>query len=501
MRYLTCLIVLLLWAPVQEVQAQNISEQDLLEHIEILASDNFGGRKPGTHGENKTVSYIATQWKNAGLRPATGSSSWYAPVALMDRTPLKQSFTFVMMDEGREKTIRIDDDQIVLRGREPLTSLSSAPVIFAGYGNQSAEEMKPAIAGKLALIFLSSPQGVLDFPDFRTRKANVIAAGASGVIAVVNRKSRYDSSARRFRRVNTSLSEDGYHAEIEGQISAQAADRLLDKAGLDYKQLVTNAALDGFRPIDTGIYADMNAETRVRSYQSHNVIGKIAGSKPESGAVLFLGHWDHLGECRSEPEVDRICNGAVDNASGIALLIEVAERLADSQPDRDIFFLATTAEESGLLGARAFVADPGFPLERLVAVFNADTIALSPTGERIAVVGLGQTDLDEDIKTIAASEGREIDDTDGPNSFLKRQDGYVFLEKNIPAFMITSAFSDKERLDSYLNGRYHDVGDEADEALLLGGAADDADFHVALGRYFSSIDTFPSKTMVKNETD
>ncbi|MBF6602290.1 MAG: hypothetical protein ITG03_04905, partial [Sphingorhabdus sp.] len=140
MRYLTCLIVLLLWAPVQEVQAQNISEQDLLEHIEILASDNFGGRKPGTHGENKTVSYIATQWKNAGLRPATGSSSWYAPVALMDRTPLKQSFTFVMMDEGREKTIRIDDDQIILRGSQPLTTLSSAPVIFAGYGNQSAEE-------------------------------------------------------------------------------------------------------------------------------------------------------------------------------------------------------------------------------------------------------------------------------------------------------------------------------------------------------------------------
>src|SRR5690554_130805 len=166
-----------------------------------------------------------------------------------------------------------------------------------------------------------------------------------------------------------------------------------------------------------------------------------------------------------------------------------------------MLLLAPTAEASELLGASAFVADPGFPLERSATASNADTIALGPTGERIAVIGLRQTDLDEDIKTVAASEGREIDDADGPNSFLKRQDGYVFLEKNIPAFMITSAFSDKERLDSYLNGRYHDVGDEADEALLLGGAADDADFHVALGRYFSSIDTFPSKTMVKNETD
>lgn len=500
MRITTCLTALLFWTPIY-AHAQVISEQDLREHIEILASDDFGGRKPGTVGENKSVSYIATQWKKAGLRPATSSESWYAPVALVDRTPLKQSIKFALIDERREKTIRIDHDQIVLRGAEPLTSLSEAPVVFAGFGDLPAEELSPTIAGKLAFILLSSPPGAEDFPDYRTRKANVIAAGASGVIAVVNRSSGFDRSARRFRRSSTALAMDGYHAGVEGQISAEAAERLFDKAGLDSRQLFKVAALDGFRPIDTGIHADLTAETRVRAYQSHNVVGKIAGSKPESGAVLFLGHWDHLGECRSEPEEDRICNGAVDNASGIALLIEVAERLADGEPERDIYFLATTAEESGLLGARAFAADPGFPLKRLVAVFNADTVALTPIGKRIAVVGRGQTDLDEDIEKIAISQGREIDLSDGPNAYLKRQDGHVFLEKKIPAFMITSAFSDKERLDSFLNDRYHDVGDEADEALLLGGAADDANFHVALGRYFSSIETYPSKTVPNNETD
>lgn len=492
MRFTICIAASLLSLPIH-AHAQDISEQDLREHIEILASDDFGGRKPGTVGENKTVNYIATQWQKAGLQPA-GPETWYAPVELVDRTPLGQSISFKHSDDGNEKVIRIDEDQIVLRGAEQSTTLSGVPVVFAGYGDLPAEEMKPVINGKLALILLSSPPDAKDFPAFQTRKANAIAAGASGVIAVVSSKSRFDRSARRFRRTSTGLAGDGQHAGIEGQISAEVAGRLFSKAGLDPKQLFKDAKQDGFRPIDTGITADLSTETRVRTYTSHNVIGKIAGSKPESGAVLFLGHWDHLGLCRVEPAVDRICNGAVDNASGIALLIETAERLARGKPDRDIYFLATTAEESGLLGAKAFAANPAVPLDRLVAVFNADTVALAPTGKNIAVVGRGHAGLDEDIGKIARAEGREIDTTDNANAFLKRQDGYVFLEKHIPAYMITSAFSDQEQLDSFLNGRYHDVGDEADDALVLGGAAADANFHVALGHYFGSVDSFPAKT-------
>lgn len=481
------------------VHAETISETDLREHIEILASDDFGGRKPGTEGENKTVRYIATEWKKAGLEPATGSPSWYAPVGLVDRTPLKQTVTFTRSsgtgpNGQREKIIKIDEGQVLLRGVMQFGAIADAQIVHAGYAVASAEELEKSVSGKLAMLFLQSSDKSKELPGYQERKANLIAAGASGVITIIRSKSRFYSSARRFRGASTSLDGREFHAPVEGLISGKAADKLLRKAGVDLKQLAKDVEEDGFLPRETGIQADISLETRVRAYQSHNVVGKIAGRKPESGAVLFLGHWDHLGECRQEPAVDRICNGAVDNASGIALLIETAKRLVKSQPDRDIYFLATTAEESGLLGAKAFAADAGFPLDRLVAVFNADTIALSETGERIAVVGRGETDLDEDIEKVAAAEDREIDKTDTANAFLKRQDGYVFLEKDIPAFMITSAFSDQERLDSYLSGRYHDVSDELDEQLLLGGAAADANFHVALGRYFASVDSFPSKT-------
>ena len=212
---------------------------------------------------------------------------------------------------------------------------------------------------------------------------------------------------------------------------------------------------------------------------------------------MFMGHWDHFGICRKPDEKlieqDRICNGAVDNASGISLLIETARKLADENHDRDIYFLATTAEEKGLLGARAFAFDPPFPLKTLDVAFNVDSVAISPNGNEIAVVGLGETPLDADIEKVAMLDGKKIDRSGKPNAFLRRQDGYVFLEQDIPAFLITSAFADQERLNAFLNGAYHDVSDEVHDGFELGGATADANFHVTLGRYFASTTRFPGK--------
>lgn len=483
------------------VHAEDISEADLRGHIEILASDDFTGRKPGTLGENKTIEYIATEWQNAGLQPATGTNSWYAPVRLVDRVPLKQSLSFQYFSGQKKKSVRIDEDQIVLRGIRESVDFVNIPVVHAGYGNLPKAQLEDALFGNVAIIYRSSPLGMKDFPDYRQRKANVVAAGAAVVITVVRSQSRFRRAARRFRGSSTSLDRNGQHASIEGLISGEAANKLLRKLGVNDQELREDAKAENFSPRPLDLLGDLAVETQVREYQSHNVIGKIAGREPRSGAVLFMGHWDHLGECRKAPAEDRICNGAVDNASGIALLIETAKRLTKTRQDRDIYFLATTAEESGLLGARAFVSAPSFMLDDLVAVFNADTVALAPDGKLIAVVGRGETDLDNDLEKVAAAEDREIDKTDKANAFLKRQDGYVFLEKGIPTFMITSAFSDQERLDRYLGDRYHDVGDEVDAELLLGGAVDDANFHVALGRYFGSTITYPAKDVRNDATN
>lgn len=492
MRFILISIVAL-FLSISTAQAEDITEKDLLEHIEILASDDFGGRKPGTAGENKTVNYIATEWAKAGLTPGVDDKSWYMPVSLVERTPLAQDFRFSRAAGNNQKRISIDDDQIALRGSEQDVRFDQVELVHAGYGLGDPGSLRARISGKIAFLYLSGRPTVPDFPGYQKRKQNLLASGARGVIAIVKGEARWVRFARRYQRMGTNLDEAGLHAEIEGLISDKAIRKILRKAGLDADVIADGAVQKDFVPVNMNVAATMSVSTHIRKFQSHNVTGKIAGRDPESGALLFLGHWDHFGTCLPETAEDRICNGAVDNASGISLLIEAAKRLAAAELDRDVYFLATTAEESGLLGARAFVSSPVFPLDRLVVAFNADSVALTPNGKKIAVIGLGQSALDPQIEKVAEIEGREIDMSGKPDAYLARQDGYVFTDKGYPAFMITSAFADEERLNAFLAGRYHDVSDESDSGLELGGAMDDANFHVALGRYFGSIATYPKK--------
>lgn len=482
--FFSCLIVS------EDARSQPIVESDLLRHIEILASDAFEGREPGTVGENRTVNYIATQWVRAGLRPAGENGSWYAPVTLVERTP--ESYRIEMASQAGRKFLALQDE-IVLRGGAPSFSEKRVPVVFAGFAGPASRPLP--VARKLVLLPLAALTDGDDIPDYRARKRQLIRDGAIGVITIIEKQDQWPRYKRSFLRGTTGLSDFEDHAALEGRISLDQFRAVVGQSGRDANRLLADR--DALAVVDLALVADASAETRIRTYLSHNVIGKIPGASPEKGAVLFLGHWDHFGICRIEdpldPGKDRICNGAVDNASGISLLIETAQRLSAVDHDRDIYFLATTAEEKGLLGARAFAGNPPIALDKLVAVFNADTIALSDDPSRIAVVGLGRSGLDAEIEAVALQEGRDIDRSGQANAYVRRQDGYVFLERDIPAYMITSAFADEERLNAFINDSYHDVGDEVNDGLLLTGAAADANFHVALGRFFASSATYPGK--------
>lgn len=479
------------------VHAEPITKTDLRKHIEILASDEFEGREPGTEGENKTVNYIATQWAKAGLMPAATNSSWYEPIDLIERNPVESKVAFSITGEKRKKKVSISKKDIVLRSRTTSETMQDIPVVYAGYANEEPSELSRLVRGKLALLPFRKPVDREDLPDYADRKKQLLKAGAAAVISIVDGENRWRRIKRYFERGNTTLDGIKHHAEIEGIVKRNTIRKLLKKAGLSKLQLTLWQAEMDFRPTDLPLKADLFSQAELREYVSHNVIGKISGTNPQRGAVVFLGHWDHFGICRREdptnPKKDRICNGAVDNASGISLLIETAKHLADSKPDRDIFFLATTAEEKGLLGAYAFIDKPPIALSSFVAAFNADTIALNENGKKIAVVGLGQSDLDGDIEKIAKMNDREIDRSGTSDAYLKRQDGYAFLEKGIPAYMVTSAFADEELINAFVNGPYHDVGDELTAELPLGGATADANFHIALGRYFGSTETYPQK--------
>jgi Zn-dependent M28 family amino/carboxypeptidase len=209
--------------------------------------------------------------------------------------------------------------------------------------------------------------------------------------------------------------------------------------------------------------------------------------------VLFLAHWDHFGQCAQAPAEHLICNGAIDNASGVAALIETARRLSRApQMDRDIYFLATTAEELGLLGATAFAENPPLPLKQIVAAFNIDSIALAPAGTALGMVGMGKTGLDKAIAEVAKREKRAFSASDAGNAYLKRQDGWALMQHDIPAVMVTSAYGDIARIEKFFDGDYHRPGDRVKPGLELGGAAQDVTFYVALGKWFADVRRVPA---------
>jgi len=448
-----------------------ISESDLAGHIKVLASDEFEGRKPGTVASGKTLSYIATAWARAGLRPGAADGSWFQPVALVDRTPGPSSIRWTA--RGR----------LVTGANEVLLGSSDGPqrlngqVTFVGYGLAPPADVR----GKIVMMLAGNPPERTDAPSFPSRVEAMQKAGAGAVIVVLDANAPWERVRAAYGQTQTAR--PGPSTGAGGVTSAAAFTTLATAAGRDGAALRTQAAAVGFVPVMLDLTLDGTLNTAVRRYASHNVVGRLPGTGADGQAVAIIGHWDHLGVCRPEGAPDRICNGAVDNASGIAVMIEVADRLARGKRSaRDIVFVATTAEESGLLGANAYVENPTVPLAKIAGVLNIDTIAIGPRGLPVSAVNRGNTAIDPLIDEAARAQGRPLDQDLDANGFINRQDGAAFTRAGVPAVMAGGSFADMTKLQAFLGGAYHGPDDEFSDALPLGGAAEDAELHVLLVR-------------------
>jgi hypothetical protein len=337
------------------------------------------------------------------------------------------------------------------------------------------------LEGAVVLILYQGPR-IEGFPSFAERVRTVADAGAAAVIAIIGPDVPWPMVARSYRQPVTRLASQRV-APIVGAISFSAAEALVEAAGGDMARLLNDQPGSSFRATALPLSAAIEVETDVRRYTSNNVVGRIPGQRETGESLLYLAHWDHLGECAPDSADNRICNGAVDNASGIAMMIEVAGRLANgARSSRDILFLATTAEEMGLLGAEHFAAEPVAPAETIVAAINMDTVAIHPAGEPLAVIGRGVAPLDEAIRATAVALRRTIDEDDEADPFVTRQDGWALARAGIPSVMVGGSFSDMALLGGFLAGPYHGPEDDLNRPIVLDGAAEDADFLVALGR-------------------
>lgn len=487
LRFLMCgLLLAFQFSPMVSL-AKDIIADDLRKHISVLASDGFKGRAPGTEGEALSVKYISETWSKAKLKPAGRDGSWFEPVALVQRAPDSAKIEF----SNKGRVLKFVGDDILVIGNQATIQKSNVPLWFVGQGANADGAVAANIAGKAVLMLGGDlDTGPIELRSVGARRDALFEAGALLVLIVADDPAGWSAMRRQLSSRPIQRDNPQPLPRLEGSMSSDFAVAMITSAGLDWDKLRQRAKSGGFTAENLGIMIDVDVKTAVNRFVSANVIGKIAGRKRGSGAVLFLGHWDHLGLCQPPDAEDRICNGAVDNASGIAMLSEIARILARSKPDRDIYFLATTAEESGLLGAYAFAENPPFPLSDIVAAFNLDSGAIAPAGAPVAIVGRGMTELDPLIEAIAMKSKRKIEPTLQANAFVRRQDGWALMKYDVPALIVGGAFGDYDRLEKFLGSDYHGPKDEFADKLDLSGAVEDANLHVALGRYFSSTRKF-----------
>jgi len=453
----------------------------LAHHVSVLASDAYEGRQPGTPGERLTLSYISGQMRDAGLAPAA-EGGWYQPVRLIAYVPKAASLTAVRTKRA------IPASDLALAGPNPAVRLRRAPLVFAGYGLPSQLPQDGSLKGAVALYLPDAPKAGAPgrLPDGDARRKAMRAAGAAAAIAIVEDGS-WEGNAQRFAPGLTRLGDQPLDM-VRGIIRRFAAQSLAGdgRDGLD--ALTAEAAQPGFVARRIGGTVDLVTETEVRRFTSWNVAGLLPGATRPEETVLVTAHWDHLGICRPDGVPDRICNGAVDNASGVAGLIEMARMLAQGdRPDRSILFLATTAEEMGLLGARAYARRPLAPLGKTVAALNLDTIALRPAGSPVAVVGRGLSSIDPIVATAAAAQGRTVFSGNGPNAFIERSDAFAFVEAGVPAVIATGVLASPPGpndglLDGFFRDRYHKPSDEPGPQVDFSGAAEDVGLNVAIAR-------------------
>ena len=468
--------------------AQPVTSDALMRHIRVLADDRYEGRDPGTAGGERTEAYILEAFASAGLTGGGENGAWRQTIPMVERTTERHDLRFT----AAGKPMPIAADSLALTGRDAQVKFVDAPVIFAGYGT-AAEVSAVDVKGAVVLMLSGEPAGQAGGPYALARRMALAEAGAAAILAINPADGKWDRDARDW----TTVLSPGRRtvALAQGLIAHPQAITLLRATGKDPVEMLASAARPDFRAVKIPVAVSADVTTKFRRFDTANIVGRIEGGNRSGEALILMGHWDHVGICAPPTSADRICNGAVDNASGIAVLIEAARALAKGpRPERSIYFLATTLEESGgFMGATYFAETPPSSIKKVAAVLNVDSTAIHPAGLPVAILGRGRfPPLDKVIDDTSRSLGRTIDLDDEANVMIERQDGWAFTQRGTPSVMASGSFSDMKVLMGYLGKSYHKPNDDVSQPIELGGTVEDANLHVALLRALADPKIYPT---------
>ena len=503
----------------------------VLRHIKALSADEFEGRAPGGKGEELTVNYLVDAFKKIGLKPGNTDGSYTQKVPLVGITGA-EARPLTIAKGGKKQTFKWKDDVVAWTKRvAPGASLENSELVFAGYGVEASEfdwnDFKDVdVKGKTIVVFVNDPQvpDAADSTGLDPKTFNGEAMtyygrwtykfeegakrGAAGVLIVHETATAgypfpvvQGFLGERFDLVTPAKNMG--RAAIEGWLSLDTAKKIFAMAGQDFDELKKQAITREFRPVPLGLTASMAIKNTMRTIDSRNVLAKLEGSDPQgkNEYVVYTAHWDHLGV--GDPvNGDTIYNGALDNASGVSSLLEIARAFTQVQPapKRSILFVMVTAEEQGLLGSEYYSVTPVYPLAKTLANINMDGVNQWGRTKDITVVGLGASDLDDYLRDAAAEQGRTLrPDAEPEKGFYYRSDHFNFAKQGVPA-LYTEAGIDyvgkpqeygRQKRDEYTNHDYHAPSDEVKPDWDLSGAREDAQLLLAVGYRVAQADKYP----------
>ena len=499
-----------------------IDVMQLKRDTEILSSDEYEGREPGTPGEDKTVRYLSERMAAAGLKPGA-NGGWFQDVPLVTITADGKAADLKVGGT----TYKYNDDVVLWTKRQvPSVSLSNSDLVFVGYGVNAPERnwndyAGVDVKGKTVVILVNDPdwqnkpgEGAFEgramtyYGRWTYKYEEAARQGAAGAIII------HDTEPAAYGWATVTSSWTGPQIDmdradkgadrvaVEGWITKEAAAKLFGAAGQDLGQLVEAAKRPGFKAVPLKAKASASFGNEIRRYGSKNVVGVLPGAKRPDEYVLYTAHWDHLGRCPADKSGDDICNGALDNATGTAGLLALAQAFGKTgAPERSVIFLAVTGEESGLLGSQYYAENPLYPLAQTVGGINMDGLNIIGSTNDVVVIGGGKSELEEYLKRHTGEQNRVIvSEPTAEKGFFYRSDHFSLAKLGVPMLYADSGNDvigkgkewGQAQADAYTAQHYHLPSDEYDPNWNWDGAVQDLRLYYAIGRQLADGTAWPN---------
>lgn len=508
--------------PAEKAAAKTITADSLRAHVRFLASDLLEGRGPATRGDQLAEQYVAAQMESLGIKPGGPNGSWFQS---FDIVGVKGHPETLVVNKGNEKLeLKWSTDFIAAAGKQNAQStLDNAELVFVGYGIVAPEyqwdDYKGAdLKGKVLLMMNNDPDWDPELFAGKTRLwygrwdykyESAAKTGAVGAIIIHTTP----SAGYPWQVVQTSWSgelfslpyDGGPRLEVKAWATEEASKRIAALGGKDLDQLIRSAKSRDFRPVPLGATASTSFHNEVQKKKTENVIGALRGSDPKlsSQVVIYTAHHDHLGmKGGGKPGEDVIYNGAVDNASGVSALLDIARAFSalPKPPRRTIVFAAVAAEEQGLLGSEYLAKHPPVPPGAFAANINIDGLNIWGRTKDVAFIGLGKSSLDSTVKELAAMQHRVVKPDELPDrGFFYRSDQFNFARIGVPAAYFHGGLEfigkpegwGKKVREEWEATHYHQPSDELQDTWNFDGAIEDVQLYFYLGEKVANADKMP----------